>query len=256
MKDIVFCSMVTNDYKNTRVEYDLFYNSFKKFNPGSELVIFEDSEIKRIFDKNPKASFTNWKTSLAKEFYSDYRTVVVLDSDHFIFSELTEILENNYDVGVTANYNDYLNTGLHVVSEMNGSKIELANLINHREYYQGGLVCGNKEFWQAYDFACSRHAHKFPKLGENNVLNLLLSTYPFITKILDGDTDYRSDRFTAFYNCSSLNHEKEFVINNDSVMFANKPVKMYHVARGGNNKPKFNELFNQEVKTWFHSKII
>jgi hypothetical protein len=255
MKDIVFCSMITENYKNTKIEYDLFYKSFKKFNSGAELVIFEDEDMKRIFNKNSHASFTNWKTSLAKELYNDYKIVVILDTDHFIFDELTEIIDCNYEVGVTSNYNDYLNTALNVVSDMNGNPLEMAKLVDDINYYQGGLVAGNKHFWDAYDYACLKQASKFPLLGENNVLNLLLSIYPFKIKIFDGHTDYRNSEFKAFYNCSSLMHEKEFVIHEDKVKFANKPVKLYHVARGGNHKPKFNDLFSQQVVTWFNNKI-
>lgn len=255
MKDIIFCSMITEDYKNSKVEFDLFYKSFIKFNPGIKLEIFEDNDIKKIFNKNSHANFTNWKTSLAKELYNDYKYVVVLDSDHFIFSRLDEILETNYDVAIPSNYNDFANVSIFCASFMNGNQIEVGNLIDEENYYQGGLISGTKDFWDAYDFACKKHSQKFNLLGENNVLNLLVNIYPFNLKILDGDTNYRKTNFKSFYNCSSLNLEQNFNIIDDSVFCFGKQVKMYHVARGGNSKIKFDNLFNDDVKNWFYKKI-
>ena len=97
MKDIVFCTMITENYKNSKVEFDLFYKSFTTFNPGAELVVSEDSDIKRIFEKNPSASFTNWKTSLAKELYKEYKTVDKL------FKEINSIDRHpNITIKITA----------------------------------------------------------------------------------------------------------------------------------------------------------
>lgn len=254
MKDIVFCTFITNNYKNTKVEFDLFYKSFKFFNSGVELVVFEDLDVKKIFSKDASTSSINWKCALAKELYNDYRIVVVLDSDHFIFHRLDEILEQDYDVAVPTNLNMMQNIKIDLLTTSDdGSHNYLTPFVPYDEYYQGGLVCGNKNFWNAYEFACKKHANS-NVFGENNVLNMLLSISPFNLKILDGDKNFSSENFKCFYNCSSLNLEKDFIVKNDKIYCKEKIVKAYHVARG-TGKIRFDNLFNEDVKTWFYKKI-
>lgn len=254
MKDIVFCTFITNDYKNSKVEFDLFYKSFKYFNPNLDLKVFEDEDIKKIFSKNTQSSKINWKCALAKELYNEYERVVVLDADHFIFSSLDEILSCDYDVAVPSNYNTFLNVKLGLYTESSDNNLRhIYDIVPYHKYYQGGLVCGTKDFWKIYDHACTRQAN-FSPLGENTILNLLLSIFPFNLKILDGAESFLDPNFKYFYNCSSLGLEKEFIVMDDKITCKGKQVKMYHVANG-EGKKKFNNLFNKDVQEWFYNKI-
>ena len=169
MKKIVFTTFITSDYKNKKVEFDLFYKSFVKFNPDVELIVNEDLDVKRIFSKSKNTSMINWKCALAKELYNDYERVVVIDSDHFIFNRLDEVLACDYEVAVPTNYNNFLNINLtlHTATSDNGLRHSF-ELVPYQKYYQGGFVCGTKNFWKAYEYACDNHGNSSP-LGENNV---------------------------------------------------------------------------------------
>ena len=51
-----------------------------------------------------------------------------IDTDHFIFQPLDEILECDYEVGVTSNYNDWINVDLSLKKPL-CEAIELLNKI-------------------------------------------------------------------------------------------------------------------------------
>lgn len=261
MKDVVFCTFITQDYKDSKIEFDLFYKSFKAFHPEAELVVFEDEDIKKIKSENNYFSFINWKSSLAKKFYNDYKTVVVLDTDHFFFSRLDEIFDLDYDVAVPINHNIRFNVGLKLAYYLTQDLkslgcVELVDLVLEDEFYQAGLIAGNKHFWQTFDFACEKFGNKIGHLGENVVLNLILSLFPWNLKILDGSKRISDPDFKYFYGISGNYLESNFHIFDDKVFCGDKQVKLYHIGRGGNGKIRFEHLFNSKTKNWFYSKIV
>ena len=51
----VFFSWITDNWINTYVDFDGFYNSFKKFHPDIHLVIFKNDKI--YLDEKPMRSY-------------------------------------------------------------------------------------------------------------------------------------------------------------------------------------------------------
>ena len=88
---IVFFTWLTNNFRDTIIDYQGFYKSFKYFHPDIDLVVFEDASIRDLFGKKPWLNFMNCKASFAKLLYNEYDIVVNLDSDFYFFDRCDEI---------------------------------------------------------------------------------------------------------------------------------------------------------------------
>jgi len=257
---IVFYTILSDDFKDTIIDYQGFYNSFKKFHPDIDLVVFGDKEINKLFAEKTWLNFCNCKASFAKLLYNDYDLVVNIDADFYFFDRLTEILEGNYELGACANYNREANVSVKA-QILNGFVIPH---ISEQQYIQGGIVASpNKKFWDDYEEHSKNLADHLP-LMENDVLNLLWYSGLYKTKVFDGDSNYNSPNFKQYYNCSILGREYECYLKNDKIFVGNKQVKAYHVANGnsgrgtgsfGRRKKRINQLFNYEISTWFDNYI-
>lgn len=205
-------------------------NSFKRFHPDIDLVVFRQNTIDKIF----KESGCNWFTAkpvFAQLLTDKYDLVVNIDADHIITGRLDEILKGNYDVACPWNFNDYENSNFeNITDEM---------------YLQAGIVAStSKGFWKHWQ-SSNKDAMKYLR-KENDILNkVVYNERPGIKlKILDKEKDY--------YGCKSLGREPKFYIENDKLMCMGEQVLAYHFARGNvfpkNDIP--NMPFIDEVKLW------
>ncbi len=229
-----------------------FIASFKHFHPDIYIVVFAQGAIDKEFKANPNLTFYNCKAHFAKILYNDFDLVVNIDADHLILGTLDSILAADYDVACPANYNVFSNASLKIVST--GNKV--TNLVPEERYYQGGLIAStSKQFWDAYDYASMKHSHSL-HYAENDVLNLILSLCDYNVKYLDGDANFKSNDFHSYYGCASLGQERLAIIDNGQIKINGKPIKAYHFAKAGINKPPVNSLFSKEVTEFIYSKII
>jgi hypothetical protein len=189
--------------------------------------------------------------------YNDYDLIVNIDSDHLIFDRLEEILVGDYDVAVPTNYNAWLNSAIGTNTFANTCGIFSSNtLIPYERYIQGGLIAStSKMFWDQYEYASLHYSDLFGN-KENDILNLICHMLPYNIKVLEGHWEYTNSEFNCYYGCSSLARESQIVINNGKLELDGKPVKAYHFARGGVNKPHPKELFNQAVVDFIYESIL
>jgi hypothetical protein len=247
-----FFTWITNNYRDTNIDFQSFSKSFKYFHPEVDLIIFDDSVIKPLFQSKPWLTTTNCKASFAKLIYDKYDLLINVDSDFYFFDRCDEILIGDYDIAGCANYNIVQNV---MLKKQTIDHYEIP-YIDELHYVQGGMIASTKkEFWDEYENLSYHLANKLP-LYENDVLNILWSSGKYKTKILDGDYDYRSENFLCYYNCASLGRISNTVIKNDKVYLDNKPMRSYHVAHGWHRrKDRVHELFPKQVSDWFYSKI-
>lgn len=223
---IVFFTIVGDNYYQG-AGCPQFINSFKKFHPDIDLVIFRQDMIDTIF-KEKGINFYNAKPTFAKLLSDQYDLVVNIDCDHVILGRMNDILEGDYDVACPINKNDFENTSVENVTE--------------DMFLQGGLVAStSKEFWDVWEEK-NKDAMKY-KCKENDVMNLVIyNEMPNLKlKILDKDKNY--------YGCKSLNRESEFTVKDGKVMCRGERVYAYHHAKGA-SMPKLvyeNMGFKQDV---------
>lgn len=248
----VFFTWITDNYRNSNIDFDSFYKSFKYFHNDIDLVVFNDKDINSLKTKKPWISNTNCKASFAQLLYKDYDLVVNIDSDFYFFDRCVEILDANYDIAACANYNAVHNTA---IPQRNIEGLEIKP-VGFLDYIQGGLIAStNTNFWDEYEDLSKKLSNRFSNY-ENDILNIIWYNNKYITKILDGDRDYRSDNFKCYYNCSSLGRISGCKVINDKIILDNKPMRCYHVAHGWKERKKrVQELFPKEVSDWFYSKI-
>lgn len=230
----------------TAVEDKLYYpegthimvNSFKKFHPDIDLVVFRSDVVDKLF----KEKGINWyqaKPYFAELLEDKYDLIVNLDADHVITGRMTEVFDNvDYEVAMPWNYNDYENAAFENITE--------------KMYLQAGMVAStSREFWAVWREA-NKDAMKYLR-KENDTVNLVIynqhdswANAPLSDslKILDRDKDY--------YGCKSLGREPEFYVENDKLMCRKEQVLAYHFARGG-QFPKLdfrNMPLIDDVKDW------
>lgn len=223
MKTVFFT--IVDDRFYYPVNTPMMINSFKRFHPDIDLVVFRQDMIDKVF-KEKNINFYMAKPTFAKLLTDKYDLVVNVDADHIFLDRCEEILRGDYDVACPINKNDYENTSVGYVTE--------------DMFLQGGLVAStSKAFWDIWE-AQNVNAMDY-KCKENDIMNLVIYGNPSLKlKILDKDKDY--------YGCKSLGRESEFYIKNDKVMCRKEQVYMYHFAKGGIQKPRPEQLgFSQEV---------
>jgi hypothetical protein len=209
----------------------IMVNSFKRFHPDIDLVVFGQFDIDRLF----REKGINWfqaKPYFAELLMHDYDLVVNMDADHVITGRMKEVFDNvDYDVAMPWNYNDYENASFENITE--------------EMYLQAGLVAStSKDFWLAWQKKNETAMDYLRK--ENDTVNLLLyNDMPELKlKALDKKKDY--------YGCKALGREPKFRVQEDMLMCMGEQVLCYHFARGG-QFPKLdfdNMPLTPEVQKW------
>lgn len=210
----------------------LMINSFKRFHPDIDLVVFRQDTVDKLF----KEKNINWyqaKPFFAELLEKDYDLIVNMDADHIVLGRMTEVFDNvDYDVAFPWNFNDYENASFENITE--------------EMYLQAGMVAStSKEFWKTWREA-NKDAMKYLR-KENDIVNLVVyNQMPELAlKIVDKEKDY--------YGCKSLGREPEFTIEKGKTMCRGEEVKSYHFARG-NHFPKLDipnmPLVDEVKKNW------
>jgi len=207
----------------------ILINSFKRFHPDIDLVVFRQDTIDKVF-KEKNINFYQAKPTFEKLLTDKYDLIVNIDCDHIIIGRLDEILKGDYDIGAPWNFNDYENASFENITE--------------KMYLQAGIVAStNKKFWDKWE-EMNKNAMRYLR-KENDIFNLLVyNEMKLKVKIFDKNKDY--------YGCKSLGREPEFYIENNKLMCRGEQVFVYHFARG-NVFPKLdipNMPFKDEVKSW------
>lgn len=211
----------------------IFINSFKRFHPDIDLVVFRQDMIDKVF-KEKKINFYQAKPTFAKLLTDEYDLIVNCDADHVVTGRMTEVFDTvDYAIGAPWNFNDYENASFENITE--------------KMYLQAGIVASNNlEFWDTWEQA-NLGAMEY-KRKENDILNLVAyNQLPHLRlKIFDKKKDY--------YGCKSLGREPEFYIENNKLMCRGEQILAYHFARGG-VFPKLNYStmpLKDEVRAWLY----
>lgn len=232
------------------LDFPGFINSFKRFHPDIELIVFNEVDMQR-----EGVNFYNAKARFGRILSEKYDLVVNVDADHYAFDRWEEILNGGYDIACPANFNETNNlVGIKVSSGITGEANKVW-LVDEIEFLQGGLIAStSKQFWEHYEFATNKHYQKF-HCYENDVLNLVAYLYPYKVKVLDGHCDYRNKHHNCWYGCSVINKEPKSYIENGKIMLEGKPIKAYHFAHGS-GKRRYDEIFSPEVSEFIKNNII
>lgn len=212
------------DDKNWEQFGKQFLNSLRKFH-SEEIFPFL-----RIDNKtNDPKFFYRAKPIIAKEFISEYETVIMVDIDQIICGDISEIWNETYyfDVGVVMNDPTY--------------PINLWDISPGSRYYNNGLVVlRSKEFVDHWYRLCfSRHFDSY-QFREQDLLNILCSDYHnYKVKWLEEK---------AFYGEQVKPHWAKAKVVGEKIMIGDAELKVIHFG-GGNlpNKGNYRIKFQPNV---------
>lgn len=229
MKKVVFTAVDDRLYYPEGTH--IFLNSFRRFHPDIDVVVFRQDTVDRLF----KEKNINWfqaKPFLAELLEGTYDLIVNMDADHVVTGRMTEVFDNvDYEVGFPWNFNDYENASFANITE--------------EMYLQAGMVASTShEFWKTWREA-NKDAMQYLR-KENDIVNLVVyNQMPHLKlKIFDKEKNY--------YGCKALGREPRFYIENDHLMCGGEQILAYHFARGGVfPKLDFDTMpLQPEVKSW------
>lgn len=224
-KDICFFTIVDDRYYYP-VGTHIMINSFKRFHPDIDLIVFRQDMINKVFKKK-KINFYQAKPTFAKFLINDYKKIVNVDADTIFLSRLEAVIKDDYDVGGPTNLNDYENATFENITE--------------EMYVQAGMVASTKsDFWDIWEKE-NKKAMKYLR-KENDILNLVWYNNPIVSKMKRKIWDKNKD----YYGCKSLGREPEFYIKNGDTYCRGEKVYCYHFARG-NVFPKL-DIKNMPLK--------
>jgi len=212
-----FFTLASDDYYYP-VGTHVLINTFKRFHPDIDLIVFRQDMIDKVFaEKN--INFYMAKPTFAKLLTKKYDRVVNIDADTIILARLDEVLDQDYEVGTVTNFNDYENATLSDIKE--------------EDYLQAGLVAStNKKFWDIWEEA-NKEAMKYLR-QENDVMNMIWYKHPEVMKMKKVVFDKKKN----YLGCKSLGREGEFYLEKKRVMCRGEQVKAYHHAKGRPALPK------------------
>lgn len=213
----------------------IFVNSFKRFHPDIDLVVFRQDVVDKLFADRD----INWyqaKPYFAELLFNDYDLICNIDADTIVLDRLTQVFDDtDYDIGAVWNFNDYENASFENITE--------------EMYLQAGMVAStSRQFWLRWQ-EINRVAMSYLR-KENDTLNLLVyNQMPELNlRIFDKDKDY--------YGCKSLGREPLFYIKDDKTYCSvdHGQVVAYHFARG-NQFPKLDipnmPLIDEVKRNWY-----
>lgn len=214
----------------------ILVNSFKKFHPDIDLIVFRQDQIDKTFFLKG-INFYQAKPTFAKLLTKDYDRIINIDSDTIITGRLDEVLDTDWEVGGVWNFNLYENSYF--------------DNIKATDYVQAGMVgATNPLFWDIWEKA-NKEAMKYVR-QENDVLNKVWYEDPQVSQM----KRLIWDREKNYLGCKALGMEDQMYVEDDKLMLNGQQVKSYHWARGG-KMPKMqfdNGWFRPEV-TNFLNKI-
>ena len=117
--NIIVFSYADNNYRHLPFVRD-FMQSFKYFHPNITLKMLYQDDLDQVF-ADQRLGFDNCKASLALYVHNmfglaDDDLIVCIEPDHLILGNLDGIFAGNYEVGGCYNHNQFMNTGLRIIS--------------------------------------------------------------------------------------------------------------------------------------------
>ncbi len=217
---------------NNNLKYfEMMQNSFRKFHPNDELILFGEAEIKATND--PQIFYRATPYFTKKLMAQGYDEVCKLDADQLITGSLDDIWKEDYDVAVVNNSNPK-EMSLYPVSILNIHPLAYVNC--------GFVVMKSKafvDFW--YNF-CYSVIYNACQMREQDLLNIMIFSNNYKVRRLDEGDSFYGLASKGYWMNVMLNNKQELVLPLDSEgqwPDKSKIIRAIHFA-GGNTPDKMN----------------
>ena len=236
MKKQKVCAYVVADSNNMKF-YENLKKTWEKTNPDIELRLFGEKEIK---EQNDPHFFYRATPVLGRELLKEYDTVIKIDADSLVFSDLSHTWDGDFDLAVVQNSNP---------REAQKLEVKLWNLHPLQYVNAGYVVMKSKKFvehWYKQCFSPNFTAYRY---REQDLLNILIFYGNYKVKFLD-----IADKF---HGLASKGYEPEMVLEKGKIILkstdewatdGDKEICITHFAGGNDpNKGKYKTMYSSKV---------
>lgn len=242
---------------NNNIKYfEMMKNSFKKFNPNEELILFDQNAVMATGDKDIFYRATPYFTKRLME--QGYDEVCKLDADQIITSNLDHIFEGDFDLAGVFNSNP---------REDKVNPIRLWD-INPFSYLNCGfVVMRSKEFVDHWLNLCMSDHFGNYQYREQDLLNIMVFYGNYKIKFLDQGSKWHGLISKSYWSqiikgiAEGKNHIAEEILllpkNEEWPIDETKQIVCLHWA-GGNQPNKMTDLnirFSPEVAKYLQELI-
>lgn len=227
--------------------FDYLKNSFLKFHPNEELILFGDEEIQLAND--PLLFYRAAPYFTKKLMESGYDWVCKLDCDQIITASLNHIWEGGFDVAVVQNSNP---------REMKNYLVTVWD-IDPLSYINCGLVVmKNKRFVDHWWRLCTSPHFDHYQMREQDLLNIMVFYGEYAVKFLD--------RFDKWHGLISKGYWAQIELRDNKLILpkneewptdSDKEIICLHYAQGNtpNKWGDINIRFQPEVAKYLQALI-
>lgn len=233
--------------KNNLKYYELLKRSFEKSNPGEELLLIGDAEIKATQDPD---FFYRATPAISKMLFDKgYTEVCKIDADSIVTDNLDSIWDGAFDVAVVNNSNP---------KEMAVYPVGVWDI--HPMFYVncGFVALKSKDFTEQWLKLCYSPHFLAYQMREQDLLNIMVYYMndtvggKYQVKFLDGEDSFYGLASKGYW--SKIELEKNKLIlhpQGDKYPPTSRWIKVLHAA-GGNieDKWKFDTQFKEDVAKW------
>jgi hypothetical protein len=228
-------------------------NSFKKFHPNDELILFDEAQVQATGDPNFYYRATPFIAD--QLFKQGYDEVCKLDADTIITGNLDHIWEGDYDVAVVNNANPR-ETKAYPVSILDINPLAYVNC--------GFVVMKGKKFVEHWLGLC--YSEHFPsyQMREQDFLNIMVFYMTehfggsYKVKLLDMSDKWHGLVSKGYWAQIELVDKKLILKKNDEwPLDGDKEIVAIHFA-GGNDPKKMTDInirFKPEVAKFLNELI-
>ena len=219
--------------------FDLLKNSFKKFHPNDDFILFSDDDIKQT---NDNMIFYRAASYFARKLFdAGYTEVCKLDADTIVLGNLDHIWEGDYDMAVVNNANP---------KEFKTYPVSVWDIDPLAYVNAGFVVMKSERFINHWLNLCySPHFNNY-QMKEQDLLNILVFYGDYRVKLLDASNKWHGLVSKQYTPNAVLKDGKVILPKNDEwPKDEDKQIVAYQFA-GGHNAPdkgKYQLYFNEEV---------
>lgn len=215
--------------------------SLRHFHPDVPLEVVSGNLLKKTLAEDPMF-FYRATPAIARDLIKDYETVIKIDADTIITSDISELWNSSYDVAAPNNSNPI---------EVEKNTVTVWN-IHPLSYLNCGLVAMQSETFVDHWFRlCTSPHFNFYQYREQDLLNIMIFYGIYKAVFLDA-TD-------SFWGLASKGYWQNIELKNNALVLPpqegwnsqEKKIRAIHWA-GGNDPNKMNvqTRFLEEVAQW------
>ena len=227
--------------------FDLLKNSFKKFHPNDDFILFSDDDIKQT---NDNMIFYRAAPYFARKLFdAGYTEVCKLDADTIVLGNLDHIWESDYDVAVVNNANP---------KEFKTYPVSVWDIDPLAYVNAGFVVMKSERFINHWLSLCySPHFNNY-QMKEQDLLNILVFYGDYKVKLLDASNKWHGLIARQYEPIAKLIDNKVILEKDENWPKDESKQIVAWTTAGGHNAPhkmKYNLFFNTEVSAYIDKLI-